>query len=105
MCVTHDVEHALTIDRVLVVDGGRIVEDGNPNKLAEQEGSRYRAMIESERAVRSRMWSSNKWRRLYLADGQIAETGEYSATERAASEERDVEPDAALEPSTEGGAA
>ena len=36
LCITHDVGETQAFDRVLVVDGGRIVEDGAPADLAAQ---------------------------------------------------------------------
>jgi ATP-binding cassette subfamily B protein len=58
---------------VLVVEGGRIVEDGDPAELAERPDSRYRALLEAEEAVRERLWTNDVWRRLRLADGRLEE--------------------------------
>jgi len=49
------------------------VEDGVPADLAERPGSRYRALLEAEVAVREGLWSSGVWRRLWLEDGQLVE--------------------------------
>jgi ATP-binding cassette subfamily B protein len=68
LCVTHDVGETLAFDRVLVVDGGRIVEDGAPSVLAASP-SRYRELLEAERAVREQMWNSQAWRRMTIQDG------------------------------------
>lgn len=73
LCVTHDVSETRTFERVLVIEGGRLVEDGPPADLAKRPGSRYRALLEAEEAVRSGLWSSRDWRRLRLAQGQLAE--------------------------------
>jgi ABC-type sulfate/molybdate transport systems ATPase subunit len=61
-------------DRVLVVEAGRIVEQGTPADLAACPESRYRAMLEAEVMVREGLWSSDVWRRLWLADGRLVET-------------------------------
>jgi ATP-binding cassette subfamily B protein len=79
LCITHDVGETQAFDRVLVMDGGRIVEDGNPIDLAAQPQSRYRALLEAETAVRQGLWSHGRWRRLWLNDGRLIEDDkEYS---------------------------
>ncbi len=73
LCVTHDVGETLTFPRVLVVETGRIVEDGNPEQLARQSDSRYRTLLEAEESVREGSWSSGGWRHLRLEDGRLSE--------------------------------
>lgn len=72
LCVTHDVGETRAFERVLVIEGGRVVEDGVPARLAAQPGSRYRALLEAEEAVRAGLWSSGAWRRLTLAAGELS---------------------------------
>jgi ATP-binding cassette subfamily B protein len=72
LCVTHDVAETLGFDRVLVVEGGRIVEDGAPVQLA-QRASRYRELLDAERSVREQMWQGAHWRRLQVAGGRLTE--------------------------------
>ena len=60
---------------MLVIEDGRIVEDGAPSDLLTQATSRYRALLEAEEAVRERLWASNEWRRLWLQDGQLRGMG------------------------------
>jgi ATP-binding cassette subfamily B protein len=83
LCVTHDVAETLGFDRVLVVEGGRIVEDGAPAELAET-ASRYRDLLDAETAVRAQLWQGTHWRRLQVADGRL--------TELAAHAEADANP-------------
>src|SRR5690606_16636807 len=71
--ITHDVAQALEFDRVLVIEGGRIVEDGNPAALVARGGSRLEALIDAERAVRAGLWNGPGWRRLWLEGGRIEE--------------------------------
>ncbi len=71
VCVTHDVGETLAFDRVIVVEGGRIVEDGPPQVLAREE-SRYAAMLSAEHNVRSTLWAGATWRRMTLAGGRLA---------------------------------
>ena len=75
LCITHDVGETQGFDRVLVVEGGEIVEDGVPADLAGRPESRYRAMLEAERQVRQGLWSSEVWRRLRLEGGRLVEAG------------------------------
>jgi len=74
LCITHDVGATQTFDHVLVVEVGRIVEQGVPADLAACPDSRYRAMLEAEVTVREGLWSSGVWRRIWLADGRLVET-------------------------------
>ncbi|HEU4406673.1 MAG TPA: ATP-binding cassette domain-containing protein [Polyangiaceae bacterium] len=75
LCVTHDVGETLGFERVLVVEGGRVAEDGAPADLAARPGSRYRALLEAERAVREGLWSGAGWRKLRLERGRLDEAG------------------------------
>lgn len=68
--VTHDIMEALEFQRVLVIDGGRIVEDGAPPVLAERIDGRFRAMLDAEKRVRQRL-SGAGWRRLKIEQGQV----------------------------------
>jgi len=72
LCITHDVSETRAFDRVLVVEGGKIVEDGHPDTLAEQPASRYRALLDAERNVQLSGWSRGVWRRLRLDNGGIS---------------------------------
>jgi ABC-type multidrug transport system fused ATPase/permease subunit len=74
LCVTHDVGETLDFARVLVVDDGRIVEDGQPRELAADPRSRYRAMLNAEHAVREGLWRGKPWRRLELRAGVVVES-------------------------------
>lgn len=76
ICITHDVGETQAFERTLVVEGGRIIEDGAPAMLYAQPGSRYRALVEAEDAVREGMWSGINWRRLWLANGTLTERKE-----------------------------
>lgn len=73
LCITQDIGETRSFDQVLVVEEGRIVEDGSPADLAEQPDSHYRAMLEAEKAVREELWSSDVWRRLWIEEGRLFE--------------------------------
>jgi ABC-type multidrug transport system fused ATPase/permease subunit len=72
LCITHDVGETLSFERVVVVDGGRVVEDGHPAALAADAGSRYAALLDAEEEVRTGMWSGGEWRRLRLQGQRLA---------------------------------
>ena len=71
--ISHDIAEAQSFERVLVVEDGRIVEDGNPRELIADPASRLRAMHDAEEAVRRGLWSDAGWRRLRLQDGELIE--------------------------------
>jgi ATP-binding cassette subfamily B protein len=73
LCVTHDVGETQQFERVLVVEAGRVVEDGRPSDLAADPHSRYRALLDAEAAVRTGLWTSAVWRRLWLERGVLHE--------------------------------
>jgi len=73
LCITHDVGETQGFDRVLVVEGGRVVEDAAPAVLAGCPDSRYRALLDAEVAVREGLWAGAGWRRLHLTGGRVAE--------------------------------
>jgi ATP-binding cassette subfamily B protein len=73
LAITHDIEDTLAFDRVLVIEDGRIVEDGVPATLAVSRASRYRALLDAEESVRRSLWSSANWRRLRLDGGKLTE--------------------------------
>ncbi|MGE3620048.1 MAG: cysteine peptidase family C39 domain-containing protein, partial [Acidimicrobiia bacterium] len=55
LCATHDIDLAATFDRVVVVEGGTIVEDGRPDELLRRPGSRLAALHRADRDVRQRL--------------------------------------------------
>ena len=73
LCITHDVGETMDFERVVVVDAGRVVEDGNPRLLSETVGSRYASLLEAEAEVRTRMWASAEWRRFEMGEGVLEE--------------------------------
>jgi ATP-binding cassette subfamily B protein len=80
LCITHDVGATQAFDRVVVLDGGRVVEQGTPADLMACPDSHYRAMLEAEALVREGLWSSAVWRRLWLTDGRLDEVRRHEGT-------------------------
>jgi len=74
LCITHDISATRSFERVLVIDAGKIIEDGSPDELLRQADSRYRDLLTAEESVRRGVWSGVAWRRMQLKDGQLHET-------------------------------
>jgi ABC-type transport system involved in cytochrome bd biosynthesis fused ATPase/permease subunit len=70
-CITHDVADTMNFARVLVIEAGTIIEDGDPRKLFDDASSRYRELCDQEDMVRRHMWSHPMWRRFQMKDGLI----------------------------------
>ncbi len=71
--ISHDIADTLAFERVIVLEAGRIAEDGDPRALAADPASRLHAMLDAEQQVREGLWSSSNWRRLQLQDGVLIE--------------------------------
>ncbi|MGB8295127.1 MAG: ATP-binding cassette domain-containing protein [Polyangia bacterium] len=72
LCITHDIGQSLEFPRVLVVDKGRVVEDGAPKDLASHAGTRYASLLAAEARARARL-DGPEWRHLLIHKGQIEE--------------------------------
>lgn len=75
ICITHDVAETKAFPRVLVIENGHLVEDGEPNQLATQPDSRYCNLLTAETKLRQEMWRSIHWRKLRLEQGQLVQMG------------------------------
>jgi len=73
LCITHDISATRSFERVLVIDAGKIIEDGSPDELLRQADSRYRDLLTAEESVRRGVWSGVAWRRMQFKDGQLYE--------------------------------
>ena len=71
ICITHDVSETLGFPRVIVIEDGRIVEDGDPALLSQQTDGRYHNMLEAEENVREGLWASDEWQRFNLVGGRL----------------------------------
>jgi ABC-type bacteriocin/lantibiotic exporter with double-glycine peptidase domain len=72
LCVTHDLAETETFPRVVVMEGGRIVQDGPPSELRHQEGP-YRTLLEKEASVQQSWWNYKGWRRWWVEGGALRE--------------------------------
>ncbi|WP_426730757.1 ATP-binding cassette domain-containing protein [Myxococcus faecalis] len=73
LCVTHDVEHTQEFDRVLVVENGRILENGSPKELLANQESRYAVLLRADQENRTLLWGGGRWRHWWLSGGQLVE--------------------------------
>ncbi len=73
LCITHDVRETQAFDRVLVIEQGRIREDGPPQQLSALPESRYAQLLEAEEQTRSGLWCASFWRRIRIHSGRIVE--------------------------------
>lgn len=71
LCVSHDVSDTTDFDRVLVVEDGRIIEDGAPSDLLARRGT-YATLVEADRQA-FQVFGGEGWRRWSLADGALVE--------------------------------
>jgi ATP-binding cassette subfamily B protein len=72
LAATHDLEDTLAFDRVVVLEGGAIVEAGPPAALAARAGSRYGQLLAAERELAARGWGRAEWTRWHVAEGVLA---------------------------------
>jgi ATP-binding cassette subfamily B protein len=69
LCVSHDIEETTMFDRVLVVDQGTIVADGDPRELRSRASSPYAALLlaEAEQAA----LAPEAWKGIHLDAGLL----------------------------------
>lgn len=51
LSVAHKLDTVLSFDKIVLLDGGRIVETGNPNDLLGKENGKFRALFEGKNRV------------------------------------------------------
>ncbi|MEI8393897.1 MAG: ATP-binding cassette domain-containing protein [Rhodospirillaceae bacterium] len=70
LLISHDITDTALFDRVLVLEDGRIIEDGTPAELAARP-SRYNRLLEADRNARAMLLGRSDWRRLSLRNGRL----------------------------------
>ncbi len=73
VCATHDLTLTRSFDRVLVIEAGRLIENGAPEELLAREDSHYRALLALEARQDKERWSGAAWRHLEMVDGRLGE--------------------------------
>jgi ABC-type multidrug transport system fused ATPase/permease subunit len=71
--VTHDITESLEFDRVVVLDRGRIVQDGSPEKLIADSDGAFSRMLQAQRQADREVWKGPDWRRICLDEGAFRE--------------------------------
>jgi ATP-binding cassette subfamily B protein len=74
LLVSHDVDDTNELDRVVVIEGGRVVEVGDPRALLQNPESRYASLSQRARALRQELWSAAEWRKLSVVGGRVSPT-------------------------------
>jgi ATP-binding cassette subfamily B protein len=74
LCITHDIGQTRSFGRVLVIEGGRIVEDGAPETLAGRSHSRYAGLLAAEARALARL-AGPEWRHLRVDGGHVSDGG------------------------------
>jgi len=83
ICVTHDVGETLNFPRVLVIENGRIIEDGSPSQLTAKSVSRYRGLLEAEGTIRESLWEKIGWRKFNISAGILNEIKNNGSKEKS----------------------
>jgi ABC-type bacteriocin/lantibiotic exporter with double-glycine peptidase domain len=71
LCVTHDIEETLGFDQVIVMESGRVVEQGVPGELMRDEHSKYAALQRAERSAHDAVWQASFWQSRSMEGGRI----------------------------------
>lgn len=72
--ITHDIGDTFGFARVVVIDGGRVAEDGAPAELAARGGV-FARLLEAEAGTSEETWADGRWRRWTIAEGRVVERG------------------------------
>jgi ATP-binding cassette subfamily B protein len=70
ICITHDISETMSFPRVLVIERGRVIEDGAPAALAADSSSRYAGLLAAEKRALAHL-TGTRWRRFRVESGAI----------------------------------
>ncbi len=71
--ISHRITESLEFPRVIVMEGGCIVEDGPPERLLADPDSRYHRMLTVEAELRAMFSADRRWRRFRMESGHLTE--------------------------------
>src|SRR5262249_1294578 len=71
LCVTHRLAETKSFDRILILEDGRIIEDGRPKELLTRPKSLYAQFLQAEEEVLRAQWQGAEWRRVWVEGGRI----------------------------------
>lgn len=69
--ISHDVSETMQFNRVLVIEKGKIVEDGSPDSLLKKENSNYKAMIDKHHEVHESFRNKVQWKKIWIEKGRL----------------------------------
>lgn len=72
LLVSHDVSDTVDLDRVIVMEGGSVIEQGDPRDLLARD-SHYRALVFADAALRTATWSKERWSQRSVVEGLVVE--------------------------------
>ena len=73
LCVSHDVVQTRDFDRVLVIENGRVVENGPPRELLADPNSRYAQLVRADEENHRALWRGGNWRNWRIDQGKLEE--------------------------------
>ena len=76
LCVTHDIDAAVGFDRVLVIAGGKLIEDFEPKDMSPETCPYFTELRRAEHTLRRDGWSDPRWRRLHVERGALRPAAE-----------------------------
>jgi ATP-binding cassette subfamily B protein len=79
--ITHDMSQTQDFERVIILEDGRIVEDGSPSDLLAAADSQYGDLMRADKAVHQELWSAENWRRQVMVGGRLSEPEPVQAAE------------------------
>jgi ABC-type bacteriocin/lantibiotic exporter with double-glycine peptidase domain len=71
ICVTHDISEAIKFPRVLVMSGGQLIEQGEPQVLLADSQSALRHLRECEQQVLNTLLHEQGWQSLRMQNGHL----------------------------------
>lgn len=77
--ISHDIRDTTVFDEVVVLEQGRISEQGDPRQLLGNPRSRYKALHDADIALHQRLWRGERWRHWQLQHGLLTEQSSENA--------------------------
>lgn len=72
--ISHDISDTRSFDRVLVMNNGELIEDGNPKNLSRRKESKYKDLLAEEKEIQESIWEDKQWKQYTVEQGKILST-------------------------------
>ena len=71
--ISHDILETTQFDRVLVVEKGKIIENGSPDQLLNNKYSHYKAFLDREKTAKQAFDKDNnvQWKKIWIEKGTL----------------------------------